>query len=303
MTGVCQQSAILHDSEMTVTDDVITASQRNKQIADLCGFVHRHDSKAVHDSLDCLDGINFGDDNDSTHTLCAHCHTLTAPAIAADNNGLACNNEVGCVHDAVERGLTGAVAVVKQVLAVCIVDVDHRVVKLACLFAGEQSVNTRRGFFRTANQVLAVFAAFTVEQMRQVAAVVDHDIGAEGEGLLQVFFVFFVGDTAPCVDFKARIDKCCSNVILRGQRVASGDVNFRTAGSQRQRKVSSLCFEMDGHGNFLAGKRLFLGETLVNGVENRHVALDPVDLVPAALGEVDILDCAHMYVLPFRMEF
>ena len=118
-----------------------------------------------------------------------------------------------------------------------------------------------------------------------------------------MFFVFFVGDTAPCVDFKARIDKCCSNVILRGQRVAAGDVNFRTAGSQRQRKVSSLCFEMDGHGNFLAGKRLFLGETLVNGVENRHVALDPVDLVPAALGEVDILDCAHMYVLPFRMEF
>ena len=286
---------------MTVTDDIVAAGQRDKQIADLCRFVHRHNGKAVHDRFNGLDGVDFGDNNNRTHTLCAHCHTLTAPAVAADDNGLACDDQVRCVHNAVERGLTRAVAVVKEVLAVRVVDVDHRVVELACLFAGEQTVNTRRGFLGTADQILAVFAAFAVEQMRQVAAVVDHDIGAEGKGLLQMLLIFFVGDTAPCVDLKARIDKCRRNVILRGQRIASGNVNLCTAGSQRQRKVRRLCFQMNRHRNLLSGKRLFLGESLVDGVQNRHIALDPVDLVPAALGKGNVLDCTHMYVVPFRM--
>ena len=76
-----------------------------------------------------------------------------------------------------------AVAIVKQTLAIGIVYVDHCVVEKSCFFARKQAMNTRGGFFATASQVIAVFAAFTVKKRDKIPAVVDDEIGATGKCL------------------------------------------------------------------------------------------------------------------------
>ncbi len=71
-------------------------------------------------------GSIFGDDHVGAHALGAHGDALAAPAVAADDEVLARQQHVGGADNAVDRALPGAVAVVKEMLGLRVVDGNHR---------------------------------------------------------------------------------------------------------------------------------------------------------------------------------
>ena len=106
-------------------DDIPAAGDGAEDIADLCSLGHGHDLVAVHDSLECAHGVCFRDDDLCAQALCAQRNALAAPAVAGDDDIFARNDEIGRAADAVPHRLTRAVAVIKHVLAVGVVDHDH----------------------------------------------------------------------------------------------------------------------------------------------------------------------------------
>ena len=141
--------------------------------------------------------------------------------MARNYNRFACNDEASRTHDSAKDGLPCAVAIVKQTLAIGIVYVDHREVEKSCFFARERAMNTRGGFFATANQILAVFAAFAVKKRNKIPAVVDDEIGVAGKCLFEVFLVLFQADAVKGVNLESLDCERCRDVILGGKGIAS----------------------------------------------------------------------------------
>ena len=83
-------TTVFHDLDVRFVYHVHVASGSDKDIANLCCLLHRHYPKAVHDSLQGSQGVNFGDDDVSTHALSPHGDASAAPAVSSHYKGLAC---------------------------------------------------------------------------------------------------------------------------------------------------------------------------------------------------------------------
>src|ERR1051326_9116692 len=62
VAGVGDDSAILHQVKVLAADDVFIAGDGDENVADLGGFVHRHNAITVHHGFNRLGGIDFSDD-------------------------------------------------------------------------------------------------------------------------------------------------------------------------------------------------------------------------------------------------
>src|ERR1043166_9577806 len=116
---------------MLAVDDVAVAGHRDKEIADLRGFLHRKNAETVHDGLDSFDRVDLGYDNIRTHSAGTHRNALSAPAVSNDDERFAGEQNVGRANDAVERRLARAVAVIEEMLRLRVVDRDGREVEHA----------------------------------------------------------------------------------------------------------------------------------------------------------------------------
>ena len=126
VTCITENGAVLHNRKCRFPDYVTITGNCDEQISDLCCFQHRHDRKAVHDRLDCAHWIDFRYDDLAAKTLCSHCDAFSAPAVAGDNNVFPGDYEVCCAINPIEHRLSGTISIIKQMLAVGIVDSDHR---------------------------------------------------------------------------------------------------------------------------------------------------------------------------------
>jgi hypothetical protein len=114
VAGIGEHRAVLHFVEVLGGEHALIAGDGDKNIADLGGFGHGHDAEAVHHGFDGARGIDLGDDHVGAQTLGAHGETASAPAVAGDNHALAGEQNIRGAHDAVKRGLAGAVAIIEQ---------------------------------------------------------------------------------------------------------------------------------------------------------------------------------------------
>src|SRR5207244_12951937 len=87
---------------------------------------HRHNSEAVHHRLDGLDGIDFRYDHIRAHAARAQGHAFAAPTVAHYDQVAAGQQNIRRADDAVQRGLTSAVAIVKEMLGLRVVNRDRR---------------------------------------------------------------------------------------------------------------------------------------------------------------------------------
>ena len=178
----------------------------------------------VHHRLDGLDGVDFGDDDLRAQPLCAHRHALAAPAVAGDDDGLARHDEVGCAVDAVPDRLPGAVAVVEQVLAVGVVDEDHREAQSPFGCHRLQTDDAGCRLFAAAEDVLQFIGHFLVQRADEVAAVVDDDVAVIGKNGADVGLIFGFGAAVSGEHLQPALYKRGGHVILRGEGVGAGDV-------------------------------------------------------------------------------
>ena len=93
-----------------------------------------------------------------------------------------------------------------------------------------------------------------------------------------------------------------SHVILRGERVGSGQHDVRAAGLQGAHQVRGFSGDVQTGRDAHAFERLFLFEALTDQAQDGHFALSPVDTTATAFGLVDVFDIviAHVYSLEIK---
>ena len=179
MTCIAKDGSVLDHRKILFINDFVAAGYGNKNVSDPCSFLHRHNIESVHYSLDGLHGIDLGNHNSCAESFRAHCGSLSAPAVTCNYNDFTGYDQVRGSVDAVPNRLSGAVTVVKEMLAVRVVYLNHRELKLIVPCHGFQSEDTGCGFFASADNIRDQVAEFGMHHVNQIAAVIDDDIGAD----------------------------------------------------------------------------------------------------------------------------
>ena len=180
MTGIRKDRAVFHFGKIFFCNDIGAAGDSDEEISDLGCLFHRHHLEAVHDCLDGSDRVDFGDDHLTAKAFRPHCAAFAAPAVSGDHDILAGNDQVRGAVDAVKYGLACAITVVKEMLAVCLVDHDHRELQFFFCCHRFQPDDARGGLFASADQPVGIFPASSPQEIDQVSSVVDDQMRMAG---------------------------------------------------------------------------------------------------------------------------
>ncbi len=183
-------------------------------------------------------------------------------------------------------------------LAVGVVDHDHREAQLARLCHGAQTVNARRGLFAAAYDLRDEVGILRVHEMDKVAAVVDDDVRRDLQHAGEVFVIFPHRAAVGGVDLHPAGGERRGDVVLRGEGVRARDVHLRPAHFQHAAEVRRLCLKVHRQRDLQPRKGLRLLKSRAYAAQNGHVALDPFYFHLAGWGEGYILYNAHSQV-PF----
>lgn len=244
MTSVGEDRPVLHHREVPRGDHVIAARNGNENVAALRRLVHGKDGEAVHVRFDGAHGIDLRDDDPRAETVRAHRHALAAPAVAADHDLLARDDEIRRAHDAVPDALTGAVAVIKQVLTVGIVDKHHREAQLSGTVHRQQAEDAGRRLLAAADDLWDKLRIFCVHPVNKIAAVVDDDVGRGLKHSIDRTPVLLGGRAVDGAYMHPARSERGGNVVLRGERVAARDVHFRAAHFHDAAEPRGFCLQM-----------------------------------------------------------
>ena len=178
--------------------------------------------------------------------------------------------------DAVDRGLARAVAVVEQVLALGVVDRDHRELQLALLLHRPQADDARGRLLHAGDDPLGVVLSLHVHLVDQVGPVVERDDGLVVDGRVDVVVVDLAVLAPDGEDRDAEIlDQRGRHVVLRAQRVRRAQHRVRAAILERSRQVGRLGRDVQARGNIHALQRLGPRKPLANLPQDRHVVVRP----------------------------
>ena len=273
--------------------DVPAAGDGAEDLAYLGRVAHGHDLVAVHDGLYGAHGVGLGDDDLRPEARGAHGDALAAPAVAVDDHVLAGDDEVGGAHDGVPDALARAVAVVEEVLAVGVVDLDHgegqqpRVMELA------YPVYAARRLLAAAYDAAAQLREAGAHGLQQVAAVVDDDVRPVAQDVFDVAEILLLARAVDRVDLYAAGGEGRGDVVLCGERIGAGDVHLRAAGGEHAAEVGRLGLQVYRKGDFHAGKGLFPGEVGLYAAQDGHIAPHPVYLQLAGRGQGYVFYLVH----------
>src|SRR5690349_2101916 len=122
MAGVRNNRAVLHHVEVVFAEHILIASDCAEDVAKFRGVDNRQHAVAIHSGLKRLSRIDFSDNHLGTSATSTRGQAASAPAIASNDKLRSRKQEIGRADDAVDRGLSGTVTVVKEVFGVGIVD-------------------------------------------------------------------------------------------------------------------------------------------------------------------------------------
>ena len=214
-----------------------------------------------------------------------------APAVTGDDKVLACQQDVGGAHDAVDGRLAGAIAVIEEMLGLRIVHRDDREVQRPVGCHGAQADHAGGGLFGAADDVGQQLAAFFVERAHQVGAVIHGHVRLVVEGGVDVLVVGDVVFALDGVNGDLEMgDQRSRHIILRRERVGGGQDDIRPASVQGVHQVGGLGGHMQAGGNAQALQRALFFEALADQAQDGHLSLCPFDLPAPAFRQVDIFD-------------
>ena len=146
MTRIGEDCTIFHDFHVVTINHVLVSGYRDKHVPNCCGIHHGHDTESIHDGFEGADWIDFRHNHVGTHPIGPARETSSTPSVTADYNCPASKQDVCCAHDAIERGLSGAIAVVKHVFRHSFVDCHDGVLENSFCSHSFQTNNTCRCF-------------------------------------------------------------------------------------------------------------------------------------------------------------
>ncbi len=165
-------------------------------------------------------GIDFGDDDFRSRAARARSQAASAPAVAGDHELRSGEQEIRGADDAVDGRLSGAVAVVEQMLGVGVVDGHDRITQHAFLGHGAQANHAGGRLFGAADYIRQFGRALGVQNRHQVGAVIHGELRPVIDRRHDVRIVAVVVLTLDGENRNVVIaDETRGNVILSGQRV------------------------------------------------------------------------------------
>lgn len=176
VTDIANNGVVLHDFEMFACEDISAAGRRDEDLADWGCLLHGGHLIARDGCLECVDGIDLGDDDASAHAVKSLSATLADVTEAGDDSDFAGDHDVCCALDAVDERLSAAVEIVKFGLGNGVVDVDGGYEELLVLEQSVQMVNASGCLLRDTVAVLEHIRVFVVNESCQVPTVVEDQI-------------------------------------------------------------------------------------------------------------------------------
>ena len=95
------------------------------------------------------------------------------------------------------------------------------------------------------------------------------------------------------IGIHAHAGDACGHIVLGGQGITAGQVDFCAPLGQHQTQIGGLGFQVDGDGDAETGEGLFPFEPFLNGGQGGHEGAHPLDLGAAGFGQGHIFDNAH----------
>ena len=252
--------------------------------------LHREHLVAVHRRLERAHRVDLGDDDVRAHPARPHRDATPRPAVAGDDEALAGEEDVRRADDPVDRRLTGAVAVVEEVLRPRLVDGDHREAELAVALERLQPDDARGRLLGAGDHVAELLAARRVEHADDVGAVVHRQVRTVIDRGLDVAVVGVVVLALDREDADAvLLDERRGDVVLGRERVGRAEHDVRAARRQRAGEVRRLGRHVQARGDAVPCERLLALEALADRREHRHLPVGPRDPPHALGGERQIL--------------
>ena len=292
MAGVRDDRAVLQLRERLFADDVHVPRRGDEEVAARRGIGDRRDLEAVHGGLERAEGIHLAHDRDRAHAAQPRRDAATDPTVARDDRGLPREEQICRAQHAVDRGLTGAVAVVEEVLRERVVHRDDRVREDALSRHRAQPRDAGRRLFGPALHVREQLASLRVQFSDEVRAVVHRELRLCREhGIdMRVIGVTVLAFAREHADVVVR-DEGRRDVILRRERVRRAERDVRAARRQGLHEVRGLGSHVQTGADANPGQGPLLGEALTDTCEHRHLARRPLD---ATLARAGLSDVAHV---------
>src|SRR5713101_1573677 len=136
------------------------------------GIGHGENAEAVHYRFDSLHRVNFCNDHVGAVAFGAHGNAASAPAVAGDDDFESSEEQVGGADNTVKRALSGAVAIVKEMFGLGVVDGDNGIFQRAIFGHGAKADHTGGGFFGAGDDVADKISALSEEHGDEVGAIV-----------------------------------------------------------------------------------------------------------------------------------
>ncbi|MNM26193.1 hypothetical protein D3C81_366530 [compost metagenome] len=253
----------------------------------------RDQLEAVHAGLHGADRVDFGDLDDHAF-LTQGLGRALAHVTVADHQGLLAGQQVvGTTLDGIVQAVTAAVLVVVLALGDRVVDVDRRDFQLALGQHVQQAVHAGGGFFGHAVNAVQYLWVLLVQQLGQVAAVVEDHVGVPWlaileDGLLQAPLVLFFGFAFPGEHRDTGSGDGRGGLVLSRENVAGRPAHFGTQGNQGFDQHGSLDGHVDAAQDLRTLERL-LGQVLATQAHQcRHFRFgdDGFATTPGGQGDV-----------------
>ncbi len=212
--GVGDQYTIFHRLEVFTFNGVTHTGHGQDDIRLPAGFEKGHYLVTVHRCIGCLDGVHLADDDLGAQAVRPQRTTAATPAKANNCNGFARQHQVGTAHHCIPYRLTGAVHIIKQVLAACFVDQHHREVK----FVGPREClctqYARGGFLANTENIRRQFAARALQQFDDITSIIDHYIGADIQCQAHMLTHLIQRRAVLGIHMQSQFIQCCDHIIL-----------------------------------------------------------------------------------------
>ena len=264
--------------------------------------VGRHHFVAVHTRLHGADRIHFCHPYDHAFLAQALRRALTDIAITDHQRALAGHEHVGGAFDGVVETVTAAVAVVVLGFGHGIVDVDGRHFQLVIAQHFQQSVHAGGGLFADAVNDAQHVRVFVVDDLGQIATVVQQHIGIPGlavleNGLVNAPLILFFGLTFPGKDRNPVGRHGGGRVILRREDIAGRPAYFCAQSGQCFNQYRGLHRHVNTTDDLRAGQWLLINVSAAQRHQRRHFSFRQADFLAAELGEVHIGNFIVWHVL------
>lgn len=295
VTDVAHDGVFGHLFKVLADDDVSATSGGDEDLTDLGDVVHGVDLVTGNGGLQGVDGVDFGDDDASTHRSEGVGTTLTDVTEPGDDGGLTGDHDVGGSLDPVDQRFSAPVQVVELGLGDGVVDVDGGDLELTFLDHLVQVVDTGGGFFRKTVAVFQHFRVLFVDHGGQVTTVVQDQVQllAVLERVQLLFdtpVVFFFGFPLPGEHGHPHGGDGGGGVVLGGEDVARGPGDFGTEGNQRLDEDGGLNGHVQAPGDSGALQRLRGAVLLLDVHETRHFVFGQFDVLLTESGKRDVSD-------------